>query len=477
MNEKQKRKKAVEAMYNSKTFDKKIVLIGYGAIGTALLHLLLKIIKINLNNIKIIDKNSNRFLNCKYSVNKIHVKLTKDNTRDILVNKLQLGQDDIIIDCSYEINTNFMFSLCSEYGISYINSAVEVWSKEEKLVEKDYTFYQRIKSLEDQNNLQKVKKNNFIISLGCNPGNINIWTLYALEILNNKKDKFKFDSYADLANKMGLRVIHISEKDSQISKIPKRKWEYVNTWSSDAISWYDEAFGNLEIGWGTHEKKIPTNINKDLSNEYQIVLNDEGFKSFGYSFTPISENIVGMLIRHEECFTITKKLTKRDDQQKIVYKPSCYYIYKPCDASFVSTYEVLDNYRNYQENKRLMTDDIIKGYDEVGCTLFFENGEIWWFGSLLDIEEARSIFDNEINNLINSTILQVISGYLGGILYLIDKIEKKEYKGLLLPEDLPIRQFIKWTKPFLGPLGLYKVDNWTVDTKKDALWQFSDFIY
>ena len=477
MEERQKRKKAVEAMYNSKTFDKKIVIIGYGAIGTALLHLLLKIIKINLNNIYIIDQNNKRFLNCKYLINKMHIQLTKDNIKDILVNKLQLGQDDIIIDCSYEINTNSLFNLCSEYGISYINSAVEVWSKEEKLVEKDYTFYQRIKSLEDQNNLQKVKKNNFIISLGCNPGNVNIWTLYALEILNNKKDKFKYESYADLASKMGLRVIHISEKDSQITKIPKRKLEYVNTWASDAIPWYDEAFSNLEIGWGTHEKNIPTNINKELSNEYQIVLNDEGFKSFGYSFTPISENIVGMLIRHEECLTITKKLTKKDEQQKIIYKPSCYFIYKPCDTSFISTYEVLDNYRNYQENKRLMTDDIIKGYDEIGCTLFFENGEIWWFGSLLDIEEARSIFDNQIDNIINATILQVISGYLGGILYLIEQIEKKEYKGLLLPEDLPIRQFIKRTKPFLGPLGLYKVNNWTVETKRDAMWQFKDYTY
>lgn len=477
MEEKQKRKKAVETMYNSKTFNKKIVIIGYGAIGTALLHLLLKIIKINLNNIYVIDQSIKRFLNCKYLINKIHIKLTKDNTKKVLIDDVKLSQDDIIIDCSYEINTNFMFNLCSEYGISYINSAVEVWSKEDKLNEKDYTFYQRIKSLEDQNNLINIKKNNFIISLGCNPGNVNIWTLYALEILNNKKDKFKYESYADLANKMGLRVIHISEKDSQITKLPKRKLEYVNTWSSDAISWYDEAFSNLEIGWGTHEKKIPTNINMELSNEYQLVLKGEGFKSFGYSFTPISENIVGMLIRHEECFTITKKLTKKDEQQKIVYKPSCYYVYKPCDASFVSTYEVLDNYRKYQNNKRLMTYDIIKGYDEVGCTLFFENGEIWWFGSLLNIEEARSIFDNQIDNIINATILQVISGYLGGILYIIDQIENKNYKGLLLPEDLPIKEFIKRTKPFLGAFGLYKVDNWTVDTKKDAMWQFSDFTY
>lgn len=477
MQNKIQRKKAVDAMYNSITFDKKIVIIGYGAIGTALLPLLIKIIKIDLNNIFVVDKNIIRFENLKNEITKIHIKLTKENTKKILIDDLKLGQDDIIIDCSYEINTNFMFNLCSQYGISYINSAVEVWANEDKLQEKDFTFYQRIKSLEDQNKLLNNKTNNFIISLGCNPGNVNIWTLYALEKINKKKNNLEYKSYADLANKMGLRVIHISEKDSQITIKPKEINEYVNTWSSDAISWYDEAFSFLEISWGTHEKKIPKNINKELSNEYQIIINDEGFNSYAYSYTPINKNLVGMLIRHEECFTITKKLTLRNEKNEIVYKPSCYYVYKPCNSSFASTLEVLDNYRNYQEKKRLMTDDIIKGYDELGCTLFFENGEIWWFGSLLDIEEARFIYDNQSNNIINATILQVVCGYLGGIIYLIENIKKKEYKGLLTPEDLPIKEFIKLTKPFLGPFGLYQVNDWEVKTKSDDKWQFDDFRY
>jgi len=477
MTTKEERKKIFENMYKSINFNKKIVIIGYGAIGTALLPLLIKIVNLNLNNIFIIDKNNSRFLNCNFEVNKIHIELLKDNTKTILIDNIKLKQDDIIIDCSYEINTNYMFTLCSEYGISYINSAVEVWSNKEILQEKDFTFYQRIKSLENLNILIINKKNNFIISLGCNPGNVNIWTLFALYKINKKNNNLQFDSYADLANKMGLRVVHISEKDSQITNKPKNINEYVNTWSSDAISWYDEAFSFLEISWGTHEKKLPLNINKELSNEYQLILNGEGFNSYAYSYTPLNKNLVGMLIRHEECFTIAKKLTLRNEKNEIVYKPSCYYVYKPCDSSLASTLEVLDNYRKYQEKKRLLTDDIIKGYDELGCTLFFENGDIYWFGSLLDIDEARLIYDNKYNNIINATILQVVSGYLGGIIYLIKQIEKKEYLGLLKPEDLPIKEFVKLTKPLLGPFGLYKVDDWTVKTNQQNKWQFDDFTY
>ena len=42
MDEKQKRKKAFEAMYNSKTFDKKIVIIGSGNVATHLAKILVK---------------------------------------------------------------------------------------------------------------------------------------------------------------------------------------------------------------------------------------------------------------------------------------------------------------------------------------------------------------------------------------------------------------------------------------------------
>ncbi len=473
------RKQAFESMSNSKTFNNKIVIIGYGAIGTALLPLLFKIVSVNLNKVWVIEKDADRFANLEKFINKginmLNVELKRDNITKILIGDLKLGQDDLIIDCSYEINTNFMYQLCSDHGISYTNSAVEVWAQEPNFKDTDYTFYQRIKSIEDQNKILANKKNNFIISLGCNPGNVNIWTMYALEKINQKTQNFEYDSYADLANKLGLRVVHVSERDSQITNNPKKRNEYVNTWSSNAISWYDEAFSFLEISWGTHEKTTPSNINKKLSNEYQLILDGEGYNSYAYSYTPLGKNLVGMLIRHEECYTICRKLTLKNSKNEITYKPSCYYVYKPCDSSVASTYEVKDNIEKYQDAKRLMTSDITQGKDELGCTLFFANGDIYWIGSMLDIEEARMIYDNQYNHIINATVLQVIAGYIGSILYLIESIENKKYRGLLTPEELPIKKFVELTKPLLGPFGLIKVEDWTVDTKPGCEWQYEDF--
>lgn len=475
------RKLAFNQMANMVSFNNKIVILGYGSIGTALLPLLLKIIKIDPKNITVIDQNNDRFKNiilfANMGVHIINIKLTSTNIKQIIIDNLGLGQDDIIIDASYEINTNLMYTICSEYGISYQNSAVEVWPIEPSLIDTDYTFYQRFKSIEEQNNKVIIKKNNFIISLGCNPGNVNVWALYALIKINKITHNYPYTSYAELAKKLGLCTIQISEKDTQITNNPKRQFEYLNTWSSDATSWYDEAFSFLEIGWGTHEKTLPIKMSKEMSNECQIIIDGVGSNTYAYSYTARSKNILGMIIRHEECYTICNRLTLKDANNNILYKPSCFYVYKPCDSAVASIIEVNENYDIFQQNKRLMTSDIIEGRDELGCTLYFANGDVYWIGSLLDIKEARLIYNNQYDNIINATILQVIAGYLGGIIYLIKSIENKTYKGMIVPEDLPIKQFLKWTYPLLGPFGLMKVDDWELDCKdKKNLWQFGDFL-
>ena len=55
----------------------------------------------------------------------------------------------------------------------------------------------------------------------------------------------------------GTKVIHIAERDTQITDVPKQVDEFVNTWSVDGF--YEEGIAPAEIGWGTHEKRLPPN--------------------------------------------------------------------------------------------------------------------------------------------------------------------------------------------------------------------------
>lgn len=469
------RKKYLDDIIKNKPkrqFNNKLVVIGSGGIGTAVIPLLREFINIPLENITIIDKLPTAFKNIDPNIKKLNVQITKDNYKKIFIKDLKLGQDDIIIDASYDVNTEDMYKLCNKHGISYTNSAMETWELE-KMDPKDETFEARFKAVEAACKNDK-KKCNFVVSMGCNPGNVSIWALYALERINKMKYNYKYTDYADLAKKLGLKTVHISENDNQIHKTPKKPNTYLNTWSGDGESWYDEAFHHLELSWGTHEKTKPDGLNKKLSSKYEYIVDQKGFESWAKTYTPHSKEMKGMLIRHEECYTLAKSLTLYNNKtNKIEYKPSCYYVYKPCKASMESLNEVVNNNMKYQDNAELLTSDITEGKDELGCTLFFEDGEVYWVGSLLDIKEARKLFDNKYKHIINATGLQVLAGYLGSVFHILDLMKKKDYRGFILPEHMPVKRFVKWTRPLLGKFGLTKVEDWPKNINKT--WQFSDF--
>ncbi len=49
-----------------------------------------------------------------------------------------------------------------------------------------------------------------------------------------------------------MKVIHCSERDTQITDVPKQVDEFVNTWSIEGFR--EEGTTTAEMGWGTHEK-------------------------------------------------------------------------------------------------------------------------------------------------------------------------------------------------------------------------------
>ena len=62
--------------------------------------------------------------------------------------------------------------------------------------------------------------------------------------------------WAALAHKLGVKVIHIAERDTQVASYAKEPGEFVNTWSVDGF--VSEGSQPAELGWGTHERHFPT---------------------------------------------------------------------------------------------------------------------------------------------------------------------------------------------------------------------------
>jgi homospermidine synthase len=477
----------IKSMYGKYCYEKKIYLVGAGAVGKPLLYLLLRLVKLYPNNITIIDKVNKPediTLFTDLGVKFVHATLTKD-TLPTLFKGIEKG--DLIIDAAYNISTHDLVKFSQEKGCCYINSSIDVWGENDGEV---YTPNPLENAIDHEHNLlfELNKKNinfNAVISMGCNPGNVSIWAKVGLdkinEIVNGKK---KFESYAELAQNLGVEVVQISERDTQVTNVPKRINEYCNTWSSDGAMYYDEALACAEMTWGTHEKKLPNDV-ASMQDGF-VVLNRMGIYTQAQTVVPVYGRYIGNIIKHDEAYTIGKTLELKKDN-KVIYRPSVYYIYHPCDAGRMSIEELKERQYKYQKYWRILTDEIVSGQDILGVTYFLKNKKVYWVGSLLDINEARKIFDNKLDEWINATNVQVVTGYLTGIIHMIELVNNNKYEGMKIPDDLDHKLVMDFAQAFLGDFifteikdfKLIKYDKNFINSKQEQFtndWQFENFI-
>lgn len=482
------RLKMLKELYQSYDFGKgHIYLLGQGAIGPALLYMILKIFKIKQKQITVIDLKPLDELKAivKYVVDAalkeepeieiISIRIDENNYKKIFTKDYKLTKDDIIIDCAIEICAIDIMKLCQESGCGYINSATEIWDYKNIYDPASYTLFPIIKDVRDfSNELKKSGKINFnaVIDMGCNPGNVNLWAKVGLDMINKHYKTKK------TAEQLDIRTIHISEYDTQRSNIPKRINEYCNTWASTCEPFYEEGLAPVEMSFGNHEE-IPDEkfIEALEDNNKYIAFNRLCTETYAHSYTPGYKNYIGILIRHGENITIGETMStyKTENGDKIrTWSPSVYYVYHPTQDTMASLYELKEKNYKYQDNTRLFTKDIIDGRDELGLTFFLGNGDIFWIGSLLDIDEARDIYENKFDDKINATIVQVIGGYLSGIFHILDLNKKNKYNGVMVPEDLPYNTFFNKMKPFFGDFDFKKVTDWDYNMKTRSI-TFRDY--
>ena len=91
-----------------------------------------------------------------------------------------------------------------------------------------------------------------------------------------------------------------------------------------------------------------------------------------------------------------------------VYRPTVHYAYLPTDVAMASLHECRMSGYELQDAKRIMTDEITEGMDELGVLLLGHDLNGWWVGSQLDIDEARELVPHQ-----NATTLQVAASILG----------------------------------------------------------------
>lgn len=426
----------------------------------------------------------------------VRQRLTPDNLATALGDLL--GPGDLLINLTWNIDTQEIVTWCHDNGVRYVDTSVELWDPyagHGSASPTDRTLYVRHMALRKLRDRWGGRGPTAVLEHGANPGLVSHWVKVALEDIatamlkepgaasvdparERRLTQLLADrDYSGLSRETGTKVIHISERDTQISSRPKEVGEFVNTWSVEGF--YEEGAAPAELGWGTHERTLPPlAFTHDDGPRNQICLGQTGEGTWVRSWVPTYGPIQGMLIRHGEAFTISDFLTVRENGEP-VYRPTVHYAYLPADAAIASWRECRMGGYRLQPRQRIMADDIVSGIDELGVLLLGHDLTGWWTGSQLGIDEARSLVPHQ-----NATTLQVAASVLGAVSWILENPDM----GLCTPELLDHHHVLRVANPYLGPCPSVR-SAWTpLDDNGDPFanlspspdardtWQFGSFL-
>jgi homospermidine synthase len=380
--------------------------------------------------------------------------LTRENFRHVL--DPFVGRGDFVLNLSIDVSSVALIKLCHEKGALYLDTCIEPWPggyTDPNIPASRRTNYAlREEVLE----LRKGWSNGptAVITHGANPGLVSHFVKQALldiarDTGTDAGDPKTRDDWANLAKALGVKVIHIAERDTQVSSKPKMPGEFVNTWSVDGF--VSEGSQPAELGWGTHERHFPRDGRQhDFGRKSAIFLTQPGCSTRVRTWTPEAQHFHGFLITHGESISISDFLTVRQNDRAI-YRPTVHYAYHPSDNAVLSVHEFCGKNYQIQAKKRIMMGEITAGMDELGVLLAGHAKNAYWYGSQLSIDEARKLAPYN-----SATSLQVTVAALSGMVWAIEN----PAAGIVEPDDIDFRRNLEVCKPYLG-LVVGKYTDWS----------------
>ncbi len=463
-------------------FKGKILIVGFGSIGQGVLPLILRHFTIVPERITIVtaDKRGEDVAR-EYGVQFLIDPLLPQNYESIVGR--HIGSGDFLVNVSVDVSSAALIEYCQHNNILYIDTVMEPWLgfyiDPSLSVSQRSNYALREKALNLRALPIEGPRPTAVLAHGANPGLVSHFVKQALLNIatdtNMKVEPPKTrEEWAKLAMDLGVKVIHIAERDTQESPIPKKIGEFVNTWSIDGF--VAEGCQPAEMGWGTHEKKMPANgCEHDFGCGSAIYLEQPGYATRVRSWTPTSRAQYAWVITHHESIAIADYLTLKDGGM-VTYRPTVHYAYHPCDDAVLSLDELAANNGVQQKEQRLISEDILPdGVDELGVLLMGHAKGAYWYGSRLSIDEARKLVPHN-----NATALQVTASIIGAMVWAI----QNPTKGIVDADEIDHELLMKVARPYLGKVfGEYT--EWTPINGRGKLfpekfdsedpWQFENF--
>jgi homospermidine synthase len=462
-----------------------IVMIGFGSIGRGILPLIERHFEFDKNRFTVIDPDdAHRALLDVRGIDFVKTKLTPQNYRDILTPLLAKGEGQgFIVNLSVEVSSLDIIKFAREIGVLYVDTVVEPWPGfyfDKSMGNEARTNYALRETI-----LEERRRNpggsTAVSCCGANPGMVSWFVKRAL--LNIAKDTGAFTTqpqsraeWGALAQKLGVKGIHIAERDTQCARNPKPRNVFVNTWSVEGF--VSEGMQPAELGWGAHEKALPDiGCTHPTGCGAAIYLLSPGANTRVRSWCPTPGPQYGFLVTHNESISIADYLTVRDATGKVVYRPTCHYAYHPADDAVLSLHEMFGSAGKMQDGWHILDEnEIVDGIDELGVLLYGHAKNAYWYGSRLSIEETRELAPYQ-----NATGLQVSSAAMAGMVWALEN----PTAGIVEADEVDFERCLDVQLPYLGPVeGVYT--DWTPlhgrpglfpeDIDESDPWQFRNIL-
>lgn len=462
-----------------------IVMIGFGSIGRGTLPLIERHFNFDKSRLVVIDpSDADRKLLDERGIRFIQQAVTRENYRELLSPLLTAGGGQgFCVNLSVDTSSLDLMKLCRELGALYIDTVVEPWlgfyfdQSAGPAARSNYALRETVRA----EAAASPGGPTAVSCCGANPGMVSWFVKKALlDIARDTgvttPEPATRDGWAALAQTLGVKGVHIAERDTQRVRKPKPMDVFWNTWSVEGF--ISEGLQPAELGWGTHERWMPDNgRTHEQGCGAAIYLLQPGANTRVRTWCPTPGAQYGFLVTHNEAISIADYFTVRDASGAAVYRPTCHYAYHPANDAVLSLHEMFGRAGQRQSAIHVLDEtEIVDGIDELGVLVYGHARNAYWYGSQLSIEEARNLAPYQ-----NATGLQVSSAVLAGMVWALENPSA----GIVEADEMDWRRCLEVQSPYLGPVKGYYTD-WTPLANRPGLfpedidtadpWQFRNVL-
>jgi homospermidine synthase len=435
--------------------DGPIVMIGFGSIGKGTLPLIQRHFDHEADQLVVIDPNpdTHLFLS-QHNIRHEQIAITPKNYKDVLGRLFAAGKG-FCVNLSVDTSSLDLMKYCRELGVLYIDTVVEPWAgyyfdTQDNAERTNYALRQKVRDEKAAN----PGGTTAVSCCGANPGMVSWFVKEALLTLAKDTGRHTTpptdrEGWAALMQSLGVKGVHIAERDTQARRLPRPRGVFVNTWSVEGF--IAEGFQPAELGWGTHETWFPENGHRPESGCMAgIWLDRPGAITRVHTWCPTPGPQFGFLVTHNEAISISDYYTVGDAANP-QFRPTCHYAYHPCDDAVLSLHEMFGSGRQQTEHEILDVDEIVEGIDELGVLLYGHEKNALWYGSRLSNAETRKLAPFQ-----NATGLQVTSAVLSGMVWALENPQA----GIVETDEMDHVRCLEVQRPYLGPVEAHYTD-WT----------------